>query len=290
MKVLKNELLKKHTSFHAGGPAMCYAVPEDREELIALIRFLYKEKLPYRIIGNGTNLLVSDQGLNEVIVEVGRMMEGTELLPGDRIRVTAGTLLSRAALFAYEHGLAGMEALRGIPGTVGGGVTMNAGAYGTEICDVLESCEVIDPDGTVRELPAAALRLSYRYSAVPESGWIVLSAVFRLKKDDPEQILARMRDYQQRRMDKQPLNKFSAGSTFACPEGCFAGRLIEEAGLRGFSLGTDAKVSEKHCGFVINDGNASAEDIYRLIREIQARVYRNAGIRLEPEVKIWGNF
>lgn len=297
MKILKNEPLKQHTSFRVGGPAKVYVVPEDIEELQKLIRFLHEEKLPYDIIGNGTNLLVSDAGVDHVVVEIGRALEGIELLPEANasdektyyIRVLAGTLLSKAAQFAATQALSGMEALRGIPGTLGGAVTMNAGAYGTEMKDVLYSVDVLTPEGELRTLTPAELALGYRHSVIPERGYVVVAATLALRKGDPAEIKARMADFQNRRKEKQPLDKASAGSTFKRPEGYFAGKLIEDTGLRGFRHG-GAQVSEKHCGFVINDGTARAADIYWLIGEVRKRVLLEQHVELTPEVKIWGNF
>lgn len=297
MKILKNEPLKQHTSFRVGGPAKVYVVPEDIEELQKLIRFLYEEKLPYDIIGNGTNLLVSDAGVDHVVVEIGRALEGIELLPEANasdeetyyIRVLAGTLLSKAAQFAATQELSGMEALRGIPGTLGGAVTMNAGAYGTEMKDVLYSVDVLTPEGELRTLTPAELALSYRHSVIPERGYVVVAATLALRKGDPAEIKARMADFQNRRKEKQPLDKASAGSTFKRPEGYFAGKLIEDTGLRGFRHG-GAQVSEKHCGFVINDGTARAADIYWLIGEVRKRVLLEQHVELTPEVKLWGEF
>ncbi len=297
MKILKNEPLKQHTSFRVGGPAKVYVVPEDIEELQKLIRFLHEEKLPYDIIGNGTNLLVSDAGVDHVVVEIGRALEGIELLPEANasdektyyIRVLAGTLLSKAAQFAATQELSGMEALRGIPGTLGGAVTMNAGAYGTEMKDVLYSVDVLTPEGELQTLTPAELALGYRHSVIPERGYIVVAATLALRKGDPDEIQARMADFQNRRKEKQPLDKASAGSTFKRPEGYFAGKLIEDTGLRGFRHG-GAQVSEKHCGFVINDGTARAADIYWLIGEVRKRVLLEQHVELTPEVKIWGNF
>ena len=297
MKILKNEALKQHTSFRVGGPAKVYVVPEDIEELQKLIRFLHEEKLPYDIIGNGTNLLVSDAGVDHVVVEIGRALEGIELLPEANasdektyyIRVLAGTLLSKAAQFAATQELSGMEALRGIPGTLGGAVTMNAGAYGTEMKDVLYSVDVLTPEGELQTLTPAELALGYRHSVIPERGYIVVAATLALRKGDPAEIKARMADFQNRRKEKQPLDKASAGSTFKRPEGYFAGKLIEDTGLRGFRHG-GAQVSEKHCGFVINDGTARAADIYWLIGEVRKRVLLEQHVELTPEVKIWGNF
>lgn len=337
MKILKNEALKLHTSFRVGGPAKVYVVPEDIEELQKLIRFLYEEKLPYDIIGNGTNLLVSDAGVDHVVVEIGRALEGIELLPEANasdatsslrgsssvtgtaakaaagsaaahvaseadavkataadekiyyLRVLAGTLLSKAAQFAATQELCGMEALRGIPGTIGGAVTMNAGAYGTEMKDVLYSVDVLTPEGELRTLTPAELELGYRHSVIPERGYVVVAATLALRKGDPAEIQARMVDFQNRRKEKQPLDKASAGSTFKRPEGYFAGKLIEDTGLRGFRHG-GAQVSEKHCGFVINDGTARAADIYWLIGEVRKRVLLEQHVELTPEVKIWGEF
>ena len=297
MKILKNEPLKQHTSFRVGGPAKVYVVPEDIEELQKLIRFLYEEKLPYDIIGNGTNLLVSDAGVDHVVVEIGRALEGIELLPEANasdektyyIRVLAGTLLSKAAQFAATQELSGMEALRGIPGTLGGAVTMNAGAYGTEMKDVLYSVDVLTPEGELQTLTPAELALGYRHSVIPERGYVVVAATLALRKGDPAEIKARMADFQNRRKEKQPLDKASAGSTFKRPEGYFAGKLIEDTGLRGFRHG-GAQVSEKHCGFVINDGTARAADIYWLIGEVRKRVLMEQHVELTPEVKLWGNF
>lgn len=297
MKILKNEPLKQHTSFRVGGPAKVYVVPEDIEELQKLIRFLHEEKLPYDIIGNGTNLLVSDAGVDHVVVEIGRALEGIELLPEANasdektyyIRVLAGTLLSKAAQFAATQELSGMEALRGIPGTLGGAVTMNAGAYGTEMKDVLYSVDVLTPEGELRTLTPAELALGYRHSVIPERGYVVVAATLALRKGNPAEIKARMADFQNRRKEKQPLDKASAGSTFKRPEGYFAGRLIEDTGLRGFRHG-GAQVSEKHCGFVINDGTARAADIYWLIGEVRKRVLLEQHVELTPEVKLWGNF
>lgn len=337
MKILKNEALKLHTSFRVGGPAKVYVVPEDIEELQKLIRFLYEEKLPYDIIGNGTNLLVSDAGVDHVVVEIGRALEGIELLSEANasdatsslrgpssvtgteakaaagsaaarvaseaaavkataadekiyyLRVQAGTLLSKAAQFAATQELTGMEALRGIPGTIGGAVTMNAGAYGTEMKDVLHSVDVLTPEGELQTLTPAELELGYRHSVIPERGYVVVAATLALRKGDPAEIQARMADFQNRRKEKQPLDKASAGSTFKRPKGYFAGKLIEDTGLRGFRHG-GAQVSEKHCGFVINDGTARAADIYWLIGEVRKRVLLEQHVELTPEVKIWGEF
>ncbi len=293
MKVLHDEPLKKHTSFRVGGPAKVFAIPADEEELQKLIAFLHEESLPFYILGNGTNLLVSDEGVDRVVVEIGKNLDQLTLLKeeGDTVtfRALAGTLLGKTASYAAKHHLTGMEALRGIPGTVGGAVTMNAGAYGTEIKDVLVSANVLTEKGELRTLSAEELDLGYRHSIIPEENYIVVSAVFRLKKGDDDAIQVAMQDFQQRRQDKQPLDKPSAGSTFKRPEGYFAGKLIEDTGLRGFRHG-GAMVSEKHCGFVVTDGPATAREIYWLIGEIRKRVLLEQGVELTPEVKLWGKF
>ena len=255
-----------------------------------------------------------------MVVEVGRALEEIELLPASSVsgrfsstpvqadeseetasgvtalgeerfflQASAGTLLSKAAQFAAAQELSGMEALRGIPGAVGGAVTMNAGAYGTEMKDVLYSVEVLTREGERKTLSVEELGLGYRESVIPERGYIVVAATLALKKGDPTEIKARMDDYQKRRRDKQPLDKASAGSTFKRPEGYFAGKLIEDCGLRGFRHG-GAQVSEKHCGFIVNDGSARAEDIYWLIGEVRKRVLMEQHVELTPEVKLWGEF
>lgn len=291
MKKLINEDMGRHTSFRAGGPAAVYIIPESREELVSLVGSLRREGSRYSVLGNGTNLLVSDRGIAETVIEIGKGIDFIGLLDGEDscILAEAGASLSAVASFAARMGLSGMEALHGIPGTVGGAVVMNAGAYGTEMKDVLLCCEVLTKEGEEMQLPAGELDLSYRHSAVPENGWIVLSATFRLSPAEPSEIQQRMREFRDKRAEKQPLDKASAGSTFRRPSGNFAGRLIEEAGLKGCRFG-GAQVSEKHCGFIINEGNASAGDIYGLICHVRDLVEEKSGIRLEPEVKFWGDF
>ncbi len=295
MRILKNEPMSRHTTFRVGGPAAEYRIPESPEELQDLITALYQEGNPYRILGNGSDLLVADAGVPELVIELRDTFSGitiSEIAAEDGSRVLhvlSGTLLSQVAAFAQKQGLSGMAALHGIPGTVGGALVMNAGAYGTEIRDVLLQCEVLTKEGERKTLSAEALELAYRHSCIPEKGYVVLSADFRLQPGDPAEILREMQDYQKRRAEKQPLNKPSAGSTFKRPEGYFAGKLIEDAGLRGYRLG-GAAVSEKHCGFVVNEEQATAAELYQLIRQVSDRVYENSGVRLEPEVKFWGSF
>ncbi len=295
MRILKNEPMSRHTTFRVGGPAAEYRIPESPEELQVLITELHQEGRPYRILGNGSDLLVADAGVPELVIELRDTFSGITLSEiaaedGSRVlHVLSGTLLSQAAAFAQKQGLSGMAALHGIPGTVGGALVMNAGAYGTEIRDVLLQCEVLTREGERKTLPAAALELSYRHSCIPEKDYVVLSADFRLQPGDPAEILREMQDYQKRRAEKQPLNKPSAGSTFKRPEGYFAGKLIEDAGLRGYRLG-GAAVSEKHCGFVVNEDQATATELYQLIWQVSDRVQMHSGVRLEPEVKFWGSF
>lgn len=293
MKVLKNEPMAKHTSFRIGGPAKAYVVPEDEYELLQLIRFLYEEKLPYVIIGNGTDLLVSDEGIPEIVVEIGKTMTHiTDPIPNIEywdFTASAGTLLSQTAQHALKYGLTGMEGLSGIPGTVGGAVVMNAGAYGDEMKNVVHSVTVLTREGKKRTLTEPELDFSYRHSCIDEKRYIVLSVEFQMKKDDPAAIKARMQDFRKRRQEKQPLDKPSAGSTFKRPEGHFAGKLIEDTGLRGLKIG-GAQVSEKHCGFIISDGTATATDVYNLIKEVQQQVLISQKVHLEPEVRFLGDF
>lgn len=287
-RILTNESMSRHTTFRIGGPADVFAVPRTVEEAAEIVRICREQGVPYYVIGNGSNLLVSDAGCRGVILQLYKNLSEIAV-EGDTMTVQAGAMLSVMAKRALEYGLAGFEFASGIPGTVGGAVVMNAGAYGGEMKDVLEEVTVLTADGAVKTVPAAELELGYRHSVIPERDWIVLGAKLRLQKGDPKQIGARMEELRQQRVAKQPLDLPSAGSTFKRPEGNFAGKLIMEAGLRGFSVG-DAQVSEKHCGFVVNKGKATAADVYRLIREVTARVREHSGVTLEPEVKLLGEF
>lgn len=289
MQIRENEILKKHTSFRVGGPAGQYYIPENREELKSLIRGLHAEGKPFRILGNGSNVLVSDSGVDFAVIEIRGAMEGIEILSENHLSALAGTKLSKLASVAMEQGLSGMEGLHGIPGTVGGAMVMNAGAYGTEMKDVVESCTVITREGEEKTLSWEELDFSYRHSCIEGEGYAVLSVLFRLNPGKREEIYGKMEEYKARRLEKQPLNFPSAGSTFKRPAGNYAGKLIEEAGLRGFTMG-NAQVSEKHCGFIINRGEASAAEIYTLIQEVIRRVEKNSSVALSPEVKLWGSF
>lgn len=288
MHMRENEQLSAHTTFRIGGPARYYLVPETKEEVREGIAFAKEKGLPWLVIGKGSNLLVSDEGYFGVVIEIGKGMEKIDVEfteSGGRICAQAGVGLGMLAAAAAKASLTGLEFASGIPGTLGGAVTMNAGAYGGEIKDVIVSATVIDKSGKERALDREQLLLGYRSSIVQKEGYLVLGAEFELQKGDEEAILEKMRELNGRRRDKQPLEYPSAGSTFKRPEGFFAGKLIQDAGLRGFRVG-DAQVSEKHCGFVINRGNATAADVRRLIEEVQRRVEEHSGIWLEPEVKI----
>ena len=283
----EKEPLAAHTTFRIGGPAEVYLVPADEEQLAATVRLLRSEGMRWQILGNGSNVLVADEGIAGVLIH----MEDKKSVPEYRTEggtvlatVTAGMSLSGFARDACERGLADMEYATGIPGTVGGGVVMNAGAYEGEIKHSLREVTVITADGERRVLPAADLKLSYRYSIIPEKGYLVTSATFGMKEGDRDGIRAKVLELSARRRDKQPLEYPSAGSTFKRPTGYFAGKLIEEAGLRGYTVG-GAQVSEKHCGFVINRGGATCADVKKLIADVQRIVLEKSGVKLEPEVK-----
>lgn len=285
LEMHENELMSAHCSFRIGGPARLMACPASGAEAAALLRLLREADAPVELMGKGTNLLVADEGLDAVVVRLGEAISGAELLPGDRVRAGAGISLAKLAVFAAEAGLSGLEFAHGIPGSLGGAVFMNAGAYGGEMKDVLESAEIALPDGTLREAPAEELELSYRHSALEGSGALVTAATVKLTPAEPEAIRARMRELMEKRRASQPLDMPSAGSTFKRPVGGYAAALIDQAGLKGFAIG-GAQVSEKHAGFVINRGGATFDDVLRLMEHIQKTVLEKSGVRLEPEVKI----
>ena len=257
--IIEDEMMNKHTTFKVGGPADLYVIPRSEEELVYAIEVCKSENVPYYVIGNGSNLLVTDKGFRGVIIEVYRQMSDITV-EGNCITAYAGALLSKIANTALEHGLTGLEFAHGIPGALGGAVTMNAGAYDGEMKQVLESATVIDDKGQVRTLSSDELELEYRKSIISRLGYTVIKATMRLEDGDKEAISAKMKDLMQRRRDKQPLEYPSAGSTFKRPVGHFAGKLIMDAGLRGYQLG-GAQVSEKHCGFVINKDHATCQDL-----------------------------
>ena len=286
--VYRNEPMKRHTTFRIGGPADYYLCPHSAKEIQKVVEICREEKLPYFILGNGSNLLVSDQGYRGVVIQLWKNVSDIRV-EGCLIHAKAGASLAKIAAEALEEGLTGMEFAAGIPGTLGGAVVMNAGAYGGEMKDILKEVLVMDQQGRIFTLEKKDLKLGYRTSAVKEKGYIVLAAVLELRPGDREEIRKLMEDLKQKRVEKQPLDLPSAGSTFKRPEGYFAGKLIMEAGLRGFSVG-DAQVSEKHCGFVINKGNATASEVKTLMQEVVRRVRENSGVTLEPEVKMLGEF
>ena len=280
--------MKKHITFRVGGPAACFLTPSTKEQIREILHICQEEKTPYFILGNGSNLLVSDQGFDGVVLQVYKNMTQVTV-EGEHLRVQGVAQLSATARKALEAGLTGMEFAAGIPGTMGGAAVMNAGAYGGEMKDILESVTVLTPEGEQKELNNEELQLGYRTSVVKEKGYIVLEAVLSLKKGDPEAIKSRMDELKEQRVTKQPLEYPSAGSTFKRPEGYFAGKLIQDAGLRGYQVG-GAQVSEKHCGFVINKENATAKDVVDLIHDVQRIVYEKFQVQLETEVKFLGEF
>lgn len=283
--IRENEPMSRHTTFKTGGSADLMLLPTSEDELLEAVKLCSENSLPYLIIGNGSNLLVTDKGIRGVVIKLGRDFAKIDV-EGNVISAQAGALLSATANAALKAELSGMEFAAGIPGTVGGAVCMNAGAYGGELKDIIKEVRVLDKD-EVKTLSNTQAGFVYRGSRVMNEGMIVLSAVFELEKGSKEDIRSLMDDYSQRRKSKQPLDKPSAGSTFKRPEGDFAGRLIEAAGLKGCSIG-GAKVSDKHCGFIINDGGASSTDILELIDFVRKKVYESSGVMLEPEVRIIG--
>lgn len=287
-KVRINEPMNRHTTFRIGGPADYFLLPSSSEEVKGILEICKEESLQYFILGNGSNLLVSDEGYRGVIIQLYRNYGGLTV-EGTEIRAGAGVLLSQIAATARNESLTGFEFAGGIPGTLGGAVVMNAGAYGGELKDVLKEAVVMDREGNIFTVPVEKLAMGYRTSLVKTAGYLVLEAVISLKKGSQEEIRDTMKDLTDRRISKQPLEYPSAGSTFKRPEGYFAGKLIMDAGLRGYQVG-GAQVSEKHCGFVINKGNATAADVCRLMADVQAKVQEQFGVTLEPEVKFLGDF
>lgn len=283
-----DEPMKNHVTFRVGGPADFFVMPENGEELERVLKQCVKHEMPYYIIGNGSNLLVSDQGYRGVVIQLFRQLSHIQC-EGNVIRAQAGALLSAVANRALEEGLTGFEFAAGIPGTLGGACVMNAGAYGGEMKDVLKTVTVLTREGEFLTLEKNELELGYRTSIIAKRDYIVLEAQIELQEGNPEQIKEVMDDLKDRRITKQPLEYPSAGSTFKRPEGYFAGKLIQDTGLQGFQVG-GAQVSEKHCGFVINKDQATAADIAELIRQVQDRVEEKFGVRLETEVKRLGEF
>lgn len=282
-----NEPMSAHTTFRVGGPAELLVQPK-LEELADLTAFFKERNLPYTVIGNGSNLLVSDNGIKGAVIELGRAASEIRV-EGTRIYAEAGAMLSKTASTAASFGLTGMEFASGIPGTIGGAVVMNAGAYGGEMSRIIKEVTVLTPEGTKKKLSTAELKFGYRSSCIAENHYIVMSAVLELEKGDRDEIAAYMEELKKRRVEKQPLEYPSAGSTFKRPEGYFAGKLIMDAGLRGYSIG-GAAVSEKHCGFVINKGGATASEIAALMEHIRNVVKERFEVTLEAEVRKLGEF
>ncbi len=280
------ESMASHTTFRIGGLADCFVQLENTEQLIKVQKYLSQVGVPFFILGNGSNLLVSDAGFRGVILQIGPKMSKVTV-EGNVIVAQAGASMAQIARTAMEHELAGMEFASGIPGTIGGGVVMNAGAYGGELSQIVTQVNVVNSEGEIMELDNETMEFGYRTSTIRNNPFTVTEVILRLEKGDRQQIRERMEELAARRREKQPLEYPSAGSTFKRPAGYYAGQLIMEAGLRGFQCG-GAKVSDKHCGFVINTGNATAEDVRTLIREIQTRVKDQFNVNLETEVLFLG--
>ena len=284
--LLYNEPMSKHTSFRIGGAAEVMALPKNANELAEILNKSALMDTKSAILGAGTNVLAPDEGIAGLVICLKDALDGIELLSGDRIRVAAGVTMTKAAVFAANHGLSGLEFAHGIPGTVGGGVYMNAGAYGGEICQVCESVDVMDVNGALKTLSRDEMQFSYRHSRLEDEGGIVVSAVFALKKMDVEQIRNTMRELMSKRSASQPLDLPSAGSAFKRPVGGYAAALIDQTGLKGFQIG-GAGVSTKHAGFVVNLGGATAADVKAVLSQVAEKVLDTTGIRLEPEIRIW---
>ena len=281
-----NEPMARHTSFKIGGGAEVMAFPKNPGELSETLKMSVLLGCKPAILGAGTNVLAPDHGLPGLVICLKDCMSGIDVLDDNRIRVAAGVTMTRAAMFAAQLGLSGLEFAHGIPGTVGGGVYMNAGAYGGEICQVCESVEVMDLSGNIDVLSNQEMRFSYRHSVLEDEGGIVVSATFKLTPADPAEIKAKMKELQGKRSASQPLDLPSAGSAFKRPVGGYAAALIDQAGLKGFQVG-GAAISTKHAGFAVNVGGATADDVQALLQQVSDIVFEKSGIRLEPEVRIW---
>ena len=286
LELRMNEPMAKHTSFRVGGGAEVMAFPKNVRELAELLKVSALLDCKCAILGAGTNVLAPDEGLSGLVICLKDCLDGMERLSDNRIRVMAGVTMSRAAVFAANLGLSGLEFAHGIPGSVGGGVYMNAGAYGGEICQVCDRVEVMDRQGNTRWLRNAEMEFSYRHSVLETSEEIVIRAEFTLTPAQPESIKARMKELIGKRSASQPLDLPSAGSAFKRPKGGYAAALIEQAGLKGFRVG-NAGISEKHAGFAVNLGGATAADVKELLQTVSDKVFEQSGIRLEPEIRIW---
>ena len=287
-RVFTEEAMSQHTTFKIGGPADYFLMPDKGEDVGRVIKICKEKEIPYFILGNGSNLLVGDGGYRGAVIQIYRNMSSVTV-EGNEITAQAGALLSAVAAAAKNASLTGFEFAGGIPGSIGGAVVMNAGAYGGEMKDVLTEVTVMNAEGDIFTLPTEELELGYRTSIIKTAGYIVMEAKIRLKEGNPEVIRETMKDLTIRRTTKQPLEYPSAGSTFKRPEGYFAGKLIMDSGLAGYQVG-GAQVSEKHCGFVINAGDATARDVRTLMDNVRDIVYKKYGVTLEPEVKFLGEF
>ena len=285
-QVLVQEPMSQHTSFHIGGPADILVIPSSVQGLLQVLELARTWQVPVTVIGNGTNLLVRDKGIRGLVIKLGNAIKEWQV-ESSRITFSSGLSLAMAAHVALDAGLTGMEFAAGIPGSVGGAIYMNAGAYGGEMKNIVTEVTVLDRQGQTRIIPAEEMCFGYRSSAIQGTENLILAATVQLQPGDPEKIAAKMADLAARRRDKQPLELPSAGSTFKRPAGNFAGTLIDKAGLKGFSVG-DAQVSVKHAGFIVNTGHASCADVLQLITAVQEKVFASAGIHLEPEVLIIG--
>ena len=284
--VIFDEPMSAHTSFKIGGNADAFASITDVDEIRALIKYCKNKDIPYMIMGNGTNMLVSDKGIRGLVIQVGNGMQDYKI-DGETVYAQAGILMSALSKKILKAELTGFEPLSGIPGTLGGGIYMNAGAYGGEIKDIVDEVTYVNSNGEVKTVKNKDIGFSYRHSMFEDEKCVILSAFLKLKKGDAAVIKSAMDDYNKRRSDKQPLNMPSAGSTFKRPEGYFAGKLIEDSGLVGYSIG-GAQVSEKHAGFVVNRGGATAQDVLDLVEHIQKTVNEKFGVKLEPEIRLIG--
>ncbi len=286
-QILHQEPMRLHTTFRVGGPADRILIPKSEKEAVALLRLFSDYDEPFFVVGNGSNLLVSDSGYRGTIFLLERNFADMEVKDG-LIRASAGALLVKIASLALQESLTGMEFASGIPGTLGGALTMNAGAYGGEMKDIVSSVRLFDlRQKTIRELSREQMQFGYRHSIASDGGFVILGATLLLQKGEQDKIRERMEELKEQRTRKQPLEYPSAGSTFKRPEGAFAGRLIEETGMKGYRIG-NAMVSDKHAGFVINTGDATAKEIIGLIRHVRKSVFENTGILLEPEIRMLG--
>lgn len=285
-QINENEVMRNHTTFRIGGHADVMVFPNTEKEIAEIIKLAQKHEIQYVVIGNGSNILVTDKGVRGIVIKLADSFSKSEI-KDNLVYAESGIRLTALSRKIVEAGLAGFEFASGIPGTVGGGVFMNAGAYDSEMKNIVKSVRIIDKSGSIKELTKNDMDFGYRNSIAMKNDYIILSVCFELEYGNKEEIKAKIEDFTKRRTTKQPIAEYSAGSTFKRPEGHFAGKLIEDSGLRGYSAG-EAKISEKHCGFVINKGSSTFEDMINFIEEVKAKVHSNTGIKLEEEIKIIG--